>query len=114
MDWAKNSSEIADSVIIVGQLRRCRVGERAFVACQHIDHLDFVAGSGSKVLAAVVLVSYRHCVVGHAACQTVVEAWQRRLLESRERHQGQHHSPCRQARERSGRPAGEIISTVQW
>ncbi len=99
--------------MLVGQLRLCHAGERAFVACQHIDRLDFVASSGSKVLGVVVLVSCRHCVVEHEACQAVVEAWQRRLLESRERHQDQHHSRCQQAQEHSGRPAEDLVIKVK-
>jgi hypothetical protein len=74
--------------------------EVAFAACQHIDHLDLVADSGSKVPVAAALVSCSHHVEAHGACQVVWEALRRRLLGSREHRRCRHHFRCQQARAR--------------
>jgi hypothetical protein len=78
--------------------------EEAFVACQHIDHLDLVANSGSRVLAVAALESCSHHVEVRGAFLVVWEALQRHLLESREHRQYRHHFRCQQAQARSDMP----------
>lgn len=100
-EQAKIWSGLAVSVIIVHLLKRSLAGEQASVAYQDTDHLDFVVGSDSRVLAVVVLESCSHPgVVRHEACLVLEEALQRHLLESQERHHCRHRSQCRQVRER--------------